>query len=356
MELNNFTEYTAEDFILNDSFQAYVLESNAAEQEFWRTWILNHPEKEEEIIQATALVKALGKPVLGLSEEVKEQELNKLLARLEAEETEAKIIPFQTQPQSITYSWRLLAATLTGLLILATGIFFNISNKKDTLTQYQTAFGEIKEIVLPDNSKVILNSNSRLTYAGNWNEKKPRAVWVSGEAFFSVTHTKNNQKFTVTTSTGNTIEVLGTQFNVSDRRYKNSVVLKSGKITLALKPESKLKSPPMFMTPGELIEVKADGPAIIRKKVDPDMYTSWRENVLVFDNTTLAEISAQFQEGYGVSVVIAHEKLANLKVSGVASTLDLEGFLAGLAKLHKFRIRKTNNKLYLELNSAENQV
>ena len=352
MDFKNLTQFKAEDFALDDSFRAYVLETNVADIQFWSNWILYHSEKQEEFYNAITLVKALQNSAYIIPEQVKEQELNKLLVSIEEQETEAKVIPLPTQQNRSRPAWRLVAATITGILMPSAAINFIISKRADTTIQYQTAFGEIKEIVLPDNSKVVLNSNSKLVLSSDWNTKKPRKVWVSGEAYFSVTHKKNNQKFTVTTSDGYQIEVLGTQFNVSDRRYKNSVVLKSGKIKLAVKQKNKFRPKQLIMAPGELVEFKANSGPLIRRNVNPDVYTSWKENVLVFDNATLAEISSLLHENYGISVVISDEKLSNLVISGIASTLDLEGFLTGLSKLHHFKIQKVQKAFYLGPSSA----
>jgi ferric-dicitrate binding protein FerR (iron transport regulator) len=71
---------------------------------------------------------------------------------------------------------------------------------------------------LPDNSTVILNANSSLRYQENWEAELLREVWVDGEAFFSVVHTHNHQRFRVNVTDDLKVEVLGTEFNVKDRR------------------------------------------------------------------------------------------------------------------------------------------
>jgi transmembrane sensor len=347
MDLEDFKDYQAEDFVLNDSFQAYVLGTNVYDREFWQFWILNHKEQEEEFYQAVVLVKALSSTQPAISEQAKDKELNRLLAGIEEPEATAKVIALSNRLNGFTLAGRLIAATISGLLLLGAALIFIVSNTKPADLHYQTAYGEIRKVVLPDSSEVVLNSNSKLITSAEWNKEKRREVWVSGEAFFSVTHKKNNQKFTVTTAKGLQIEVLGTEFNVLDRKYKNSVVLRSGKIKLAV-PRPNQSPAKMVLAPGELVEYNADTGSLIRKKVNPDMYSSWQENVLVFDNATLAEISALLQESYGIPVVIGDEKLADVHISGVASTLDVEGFLRGLSKLHRFKVRQVNKSFHLE--------
>lgn len=69
------------------------------------------------------------------------------------------------------------------------------------------------QYVLPDGTKVWLNSKSNLRFPENF-DKEGRHVYLKGEAFFDVTKDTRNP-FTVTTSGGD-IRVYGTRFNVTD--------------------------------------------------------------------------------------------------------------------------------------------
>jgi hypothetical protein len=44
--------YHFKDFMMDESFQPWALESDAQPDNFWPTWILLHPDKEKEIHQA----------------------------------------------------------------------------------------------------------------------------------------------------------------------------------------------------------------------------------------------------------------------------------------------------------------
>jgi transmembrane sensor len=68
---------------------------------------------------------------------------------------------------------------------------------------------EMAEVLLPDNSKVLLNDGSNLSYS-TWNWDNNRALHLKGEAYFKVAKGK---KFEVNTNLGK-VSVLGTQFNM----------------------------------------------------------------------------------------------------------------------------------------------
>ena len=65
-------------------------------------------------------------------------------------------------------------------------LFFNLFNDKENpVSTFSTAYLETRLVVLPDSSKVWLNSATTLTYDSDFN-KKGREVTLSGEAFFDV--------------------------------------------------------------------------------------------------------------------------------------------------------------------------
>lgn len=81
-------------------------------------------------------------------------------------------------------------------------------------------------VALPDGSQVFLNHNSSISYA---KEFKPRAVKLSGEAFFKVVPGASN--FTVRTKYGD-VAVLGTEFNVKTTSNQIAVDVKQGLVEL----------------------------------------------------------------------------------------------------------------------------
>ena len=121
------------------------------------------------------------------------------------------------------------------LIILLTSAYFLYFNSTKT---FETQIAQNKTVILPDNSEVILNANSKLTF----NEKKwadKRDLTLEGEAFFKV---QKGQTFSVITTTG-IVRVLGTQFNIKERKnyfevncYKGLVSVTFNNKTIQLPP------------------------------------------------------------------------------------------------------------------------
>ncbi|MDT0540496.1 MULTISPECIES: FecR family protein [Croceitalea] len=116
-------------------------------------------------------------------------------------EATAKVVPLNPFKQFLR-----IAAVIAVMLV---GSYFYLNSLDES---FNTGLAERNEVLLPDNSQIIMNSDSKVSYSEkNWD--KERAVALEGEAFFKVAKGK---KFTVATSSG-TIAVLGTQFNVENR-------------------------------------------------------------------------------------------------------------------------------------------
>lgn len=113
------------------------------------------------------------------------------------------------------------AYAVAASIVIAFGLFY--ANNLES--HYQTGYSEQLAVVLPDNSKIQLNSNSDLDFKNrNWNDN--RVLKLKGEAFFDV---ENGESFKVLTNQG-VVEVLGTEFNVLSRGNFFEVWCKEGKV------------------------------------------------------------------------------------------------------------------------------
>jgi ferric-dicitrate binding protein FerR (iron transport regulator) len=216
--------------------------------------------------------------------------------------------------------------------------------------EYVTAFGETRALVLPDGSQVMLNGNTRLSYSEKWAAQQTREVWLSGEAYFSVKKStdKARSRFIVHTKKLD-VEVLGTQFNVSGRKNATQVVLNEGEVKI--NPGDGAKVPPLIMKPGELLEYSGTQQPIIRKVVNPQMYSSWKFKKMVFEETTLKEIAERIEATYGYRVLFADTALAGRRLTGTIPSDNMDVLLLTLSKLFNLDIRKDQNQLSIKSNN-----
>lgn len=348
----SFIHYTSADFAANESFQAYVSRTQEEAVQFWENFIRQHPEKQADIDEAIALLSLLSPKKTATSEQHKNREVERLLAAIAASENQpdaptqplwsedAPVLPWYARRRS------LVAASLAGFLLLVSSYFY--LNQSDEFTTYQTAYGENTTFVLPDSSVVTLNGNTRLRHLPDWAGQKNREVWIDGEAFFDVKHTASHARFVVHTPELD-VEVLGTRFNVFNRNDQTNVVLNSGKVKLNIMSERDTNR--VMMVPGETVEYFRKNKKMVKTQVNAEALTSWRNKVLVFENTPLYKVGEMIEDTYGVDVIFNENVKANQKLVGTIPSDNLDVLLTVLAKSSNLRIRRNNNQVVIESNS-----
>ncbi len=341
-----------EELVADPSFNNWVKNNNKKDKKFWDAWILQHPEQKETIELATALILGIKfNKAEGLSNQEIKSRFAKLNQKLE-EEQKSKTVPF--------FSWSTLsrvAAVFIGVAVLGFVLWnYSLSGHEKTHT---TDFGEITNITLPDGSEVTLNSNSKLTISKGWQSGKTREVWLQGEAFFKVdkllkTHETHDNientsfvKFIVHTPQVN-VEVIGTQFNVHNRRGATQVALSSGRIELSKTIPSDTTK--MIMIPGELVKISSKSKTFNKRKINTETYTSWTQHKLVFNNTSLNDIALILEDNYGLEVNIKDNSLKGRKLTGEISVKNADDLINALSKSLNIHITRKNNKLVIDNN------
>ncbi len=238
-----------------------------------------------------------------ISSDVSQRILLKTMAKIEMEEAASNAIR-STGKKTVSidggkarfYRWSGVAASIL-ILIAAVGLFLPNSSKAIV----QTKYGEQQTLELADGSKVLLNANSQMIFQRTWSDDESREVWLEGEAFFDVQKKpKTGQTFKVKTHDV-TIEVLGTSFNVNNHGDKTSVYLEEGEIILYL---LQLDST-IVMQPGDLIVYsKLTGDIEFKQQVHTELYTSWKNGVLIFKDSPLRDVLEKIEETYGVEFVV----------------------------------------------------
>ena len=230
-----------------------------------------------------------------------------------------------------------------GSLVLGEQANRGTSEQVHTLT---TPKGGTYQIILPDRSKVWLNANSTLKYPSRFPENE-RIVELEGEAYFDVSEQVNERSqktpFRVV-SKGQTVEVLGTQFNISayadDPEIKTTLV--EGKVKVALAGSTTDRSPitdhrpPITLSPGEQSTVRArlpgQGAVIGVQQVDVNQYTAWKDGLIILNNADIATVVRQLERWYDVTFEVASwpeglrlegELPRNTKLSGIIDALQL---------------------------------
>lgn len=192
----------------------------------------------------------------------------------------------------------------------------------------ETANGNQYQILLPDGTKVWLNAASSLKYPEVFMGSE-RKVTLTGEAYFEVA--KNKQMPFRVESKNQTVEVLGTHFNINsymdDHAIKTTLLEGSVKVSNANFAK--------ILKPGEQAVIKNEGLGAINilNNIDTDDETAWKNGQFRFNNASLKSILNQLERWYDVKIdyTSVPEKRYNgmvprkSKLSEVLNMLELTG-------------------------------
>lgn len=179
----------------------------------------------------------------------------------------------------------LLAACLTGVLVITSWIFF----RKQEITI--VASNGNMQLTLPDGSAVTLRNGSSISYPESF---RHRSVTLTGEAFFDV-RKKGDRRFRVQTTRA-TVEVLGTSFVISSTNQYDRLFVTTGKVAFSDKAVK------------DRHIVAANETAVLNNnKVDVTIikdanYLSWQTGILKFDNARIDQVAQELSDYYNLHI------------------------------------------------------
>lgn len=200
------------------------------------------------------------------------------------------------------------------VLALALPFSYYLGSRKvaqSSVTTISCAFGDKSSIVLPDSSRVWLNSGSTLTFNSDF-RNGGRKVELKGEAFFTVAKDKNHP-FRVKTSDLE-IQVLGTEFNVKAYPDENSIsaTLVEGSIEVIGQHQQTRLTPDQ-----KLVFDKASQKMAMYELTDTSPDTEWKDGRLIFRNESLAELEPKLERWFDVDIIFADEQVKSRRFTGV---------------------------------------
>lgn len=196
-------------------------------------------------------------------------------------------------------------------------------------------------VTLSDETKVWINSESRLSYPVRFNSDK-REVTLSGEAYFEVA--KDNKHPFVVNCNGNKVVVTGTQFNVNSYDQDRTVTtLIEGSVIFSGLSGS------MSMTPGMQATISTEGISV--KMVEPALFASWKDGFFEFNNMSLGEIVKILSRWYDVNF-----EFSNPQIAGVTFTAtfpkdeNLSFIITLLERISSARFTPSGDKVVVSSN------
>jgi hypothetical protein len=338
-----------DDLLASELFRKWIIEKDEAAAIFWSQWIEKNPARLEWVAAAKAIIETLTEnnnrladhevnreadiiqqKILSLNPEIYEHEDPGYLETYNDDGKE------QGSKGILFFRTRYIVGIAASLLMIA-GVYLYYSNKPRPLpasNAYKVFLQETKHksfeynnnsdseqhIVLSDGSQVVLEKNSRLTYATNFSSGK-REVYLEGNAFFNITRNPE-RPFIVYTQTIVT-KVLGTSFYVKamSNAETASVVVKTGKVSVFKRENftstdagsATLKG--MVVTPNQQVVYDIPNEQMNKSLVEKPVIATQSAYSFDFDDTPATEVFNRLQSAYGVPILMDEEVLSGCTIS-----------------------------------------
>ena len=208
---------------------------------------------------------------------------------------------------------------------------------------YSTQRGERRVVTLADGSQIQLDSSTDLRV--RYSARARELTLLRGQARFDVAHDVE-RPFSVTAA-GEKVVATGTAFNVDLHKSQLVVTLIEGHVVvLSRRTSALLPIQPFRLTPaapkvpnqgsqpglgveldaGEQLVVSAGGTSSIAP-ANIERSTAWQSGRLIFNDEPLSSVVEQVNRYARQPLVLADAATAGLRISGVFSTSDIDGFV-----------------------------
>jgi transmembrane sensor len=323
----NYVDFDVSDFLEDEGFKNWIYAPTEETNEAWRRFLAANPQKSEIVNNAKTILRVLAKEAENNmpKEEVVDDMWENILDRT---------TPIVAQPSKTSRIWISVLSAAAATVVLVIGWMYRPQQPSSLITyssninKSDVALNEIKNttshtilIQLDDSSTVLLQPKSNLSYPKNFDQKKSREVYLSGEGFFKIT--KNPERPFIVYANEVITRVLGTSFTVKafDDASEIEVEVKTGKVSVFtvgqdIKNGDDQFSPSraVIITPNQKITYSRSNEILKKWIIEaPGMIPSdfATPPIQDFEDKKVADIFTNLEKAYEIEIEYDHERLGD---------------------------------------------
>lgn len=387
--MDQYQEYTLEDFVLDARFQGWVRHQEATDAVFWKQYIDENPAQADDIQSARKLLDGVYRhyrteideveidlEIQGLLERVRTEKL--LGLRTEEKEYGRREERIVSEPLKLNESrvvsesgrsvwfgsafWTRVAACL----VLAIGLgwigwryyrfndgYNGLVSGKGLVERVNTS-GKQQVIKLADGTQVVLYPQSRLSFAETF-QPDQRVVYLSGDAYFQVA--KDPKRPFLVHTTDLVTKVLGTSFFVraQDASDKTLVEVREGKVSVfkqkefAARKNAQAKTPNgMVLTPNQKLIFEHASSEMRRTLSDnPEIVPSDNPKTFEFVNTPASSVLTDIEEAYQIDIIFDRDVMKGCPVTASLGGQPMFSKLSILCEVIEARYEVLDGKIVI---------
>ncbi len=241
--------------------------------------------------------------------------------------------------------WMKYAAMIAVILVIGGGAgywLYQNGNNQQMMVAVANE-GIVKEVILPDGTKVWLNNSATLKYPREFSEKE-RNVYLDGEAYFEVT--KNRHKPFTVQSDAMRVRVLGTTFNF--KSDKNCRIAEATLIEGEIEVKGNKEEGQIILAPGQRAELNKNNGRLTVKQVNAKLDAVWHDNLIPFQQADIFTISKALERFYDVKIILSPDIQADKTYSGVLKRKsNIESVLKSLQNSIPIDYKIVGNNIFI---------
>ncbi len=314
-----YYHYEVTDFLEDQYFKSWVLAPSRESCDFWDNFLLAHPEKAEAVAAAKSVL-------LGVRSEMEadfptDGQVAAMLDEIHSRKNVVSRWPMRGL-------WLRLGASLSAAAVVLVAIgWFRQPNRHDSHVSYEELLSAVEVplteqtnttgapilLTLPDSSTILLQPKSSVSYRKDFVKSALREVYLSGEAFFTVT--KNRRRPFVVYSNELVTKVLGTSFVIKafEDAKQVEVSVKTGKVSVFPRTDTEvcegIAAPELagtIITPNQKVFFSREQTHLRKGLVDaPEILASavLPAPLLKFQDMPVSDLLDNIEATYGIDIV-----------------------------------------------------
>lgn len=246
-----------------------------------------------------------------------------------------------TTREALLTHWREIAVACTVFSIFAALALSGTFNNWVFGKTYATEIGEQRLVQLSDGSHIRLDTNTKVRV--KLTASRRNVELERGQAMFDVAHDVSRPFIVRAASTD--IRAVGTTFDVRRDGGRVHVALVTGVVEVSDNQKADHIVTRVAMRSGE--QLVADG--VIEKPTPLDLTTatSWTDGRILFHAIPLDQAISEMNRYSRRRIILASPGLGGETVSGAFDTTNVDGFIAAVCDLHRFRVQTSHNEIRL---------
>jgi transmembrane sensor len=223
--------------------------------------------------------------------------------------------------------------------------------------RFATSIGEVRTVVLPDGTRVQLNTGTRIAAMINGRARLIRLD--AGEAWFQVA--RDPQVPFVVYAGRVAVQALGTAFSVRLEGKGVDLTVTEGRVELASIAQPVSADRALELHPIEDVSSRVpleqgqqavfnEGIELVRRITPPEIERSlsWRDGMLIFDNDRLEDVVAEINRYTRQKIVIPDSELQDLRLGGYFRIDDVSSIMETFEEDFGIRVaRISDDVIYL---------